>query len=102
MDEARQRGILTIGFGDGGNEMGMGSILSAIEKYSPNGNIHGSHTKADIVVVASSATWGTYGVGMSEGWLDGVPPEVCCSIVHVLNYLVDVRMRPWALNLGGS
>ena len=136
LDEARRRGALTIGFGDGGNEMGMGNILSTIEESVPNGKVVASHTMTDLLVVAASATWGTYGVeallaalsgkhqalhdavmerrmtdaaasagivdpltGLADGWLDGVPPQVCCSIVEVLNYIFDVRARPWALEL---
>lgn len=134
IDEARRRGVLTIGFGDGGNEMGMGNILSVIEEVVPNGKTVASHTMADILVVAGSASWGSYGVeallaalsgkhhalhdvhmerrltdacanagivdpltGLADGWLDGVPPQVCYSIVEVLNYIFDVRTRPWAL-----
>jgi hypothetical protein len=35
--------------------------------------------------------------GTSDGWLDGVPPQVSYAIVRILNYLYEVRARPWAL-----
>lgn len=136
MEEARGRGILTIGLGDGGNEIGMGNITETIQAHVPNGEIVGAATGAEILVVAASASWGSYGVeaclaalsgkphalhdeemerrmldasamagivdpltGTAEGWLDGVPPQVNYAIVRILNYLFEVRARPWALEL---
>lgn len=135
IDEARSRNILTIGMGDGGNEIGMGNILDVIHENVPNGKTVGAATKTDILVVAASASWGSYGVeaclaaltgkrhvlhdeemerrmldatamagiadpltGLAEGWLDGVPPQVNYAIVRILNYMLEVRMRPWAMD----
>jgi len=134
--EARKRKILTIGFGDGGNEIGMGNILPTIEEYVPNGKLVGAVTQTDILVVASSAGWGAYGVeaciaalsgkphalhdeeaerrvldasvnagivdpltGTAEGYLDGVPAPVIYAILRILHYLLDVRLRPWGVDL---
>jgi hypothetical protein len=134
LSEAMAQGILTIGMGDGGNEMGMGNILPVVERIIPNGKLVGAATTADVLVVAASASWGSYGVeaclaaltgqhqalhdeemerrmldasvaagivdpltGTSDGWLDGVPPQVSYAIVRILNYLYEVRARPWAL-----
>jgi hypothetical protein len=136
MEEARARNILTIGMGDGGNEIGMGNILQTVKEHVPNGATVGAATGADFLVVTGSASWGSYGVeaciaalagkphalhneemerrmldasamagivdpltGLAEGWLDGVPPQVNYAIVRILNYLFDVRMRPWGIDL---
>lgn len=136
LDQAQERGVLTIGFGDGGNEMGMGNIRDVVADNVPNGKILGASTCAEILVVAASASWGSYGVeaclaalsgkahvlhdeemerrmldatamagivdpltGMAEGWLDGVPPQVNYAIVRIINYLLEVRSRPFAIDL---
>lgn len=59
---ARASGALTIGFGDGGNEVGMGMILPAIEDVVPTGKVIGTGVKTDILVVSSIANWGAYAV----------------------------------------
>jgi len=135
IEEARKRGILTIGLGDGGNEIGMGNILDVIQERVPNGKAVGAATQTELLVVGASASWGSYGIeaclaaltgkrhilhdeemerrmldqsalagivdpltGLAEGWLDGVPPQVNYAIVRILNYLLEVRVRNWALN----
>jgi hypothetical protein len=59
IDEARSRGIFTIGIGDGGNEIGMGCIKETVKKVLPTGGncgcpcgagIH-SGTETDLLVV---------------------------------------------------
>ena len=56
-NEARNRGIKTIGIGDGGNELGMGNVFNAI----PSKKI-ASVTKVDFLVVAGVSNWGAYGI----------------------------------------
>lgn len=66
MDEARSRGILTIGIGDGGNEIGMGCIKETIKKVVPTGAKCGcpcgvgthAATETDILVVSMVSNWG--------------------------------------------
>jgi len=62
VNEARRRGIPTIGLGDGGNEVGMGSILETIQDVLPTGKIIGTPLQTDILVVAAIANWGAYGI----------------------------------------
>lgn len=62
VDEANRRGILTIGIGDGGNEVGMGRILDTIKEVVPTGNIIGTPLCTEVLVVATIANWGAYGV----------------------------------------
>ncbi|MEM3734786.1 MAG: DUF4392 domain-containing protein [Nitrososphaerales archaeon] len=69
-EEARRRGIPTIGIGDGGNEIGMGCIKEAVKKYIPTATKcgcpcgAGTHaaTETDMLVVASVSNWGAYGI----------------------------------------
>lgn len=70
IEEARNRRILTIGVGDGGNEVGMGNIRDAVEKFVPyarkcqcpcRGGI-AAESKVDLLVVASISNWGVYGI----------------------------------------
>ena len=62
VNEARRRGIPTIGLGDGGNEVGMGSILEAIQEVVPTGKIIGTPLRTDLLIVAAIANWGAYGI----------------------------------------
>jgi len=66
--EARERGIFTLGIGDGGNEIGMGLIhkeaeeilVHSIGKSVPGG--FASSVPTDALVVAAVSNWGAYGV----------------------------------------
>lgn len=62
VEEARRREILTIGVGDGGNEVGMGKILDAILDVVPTGKIIGTPLETDILVVGAVANWGAYAI----------------------------------------
>lgn len=62
VNETRRRGIPTIGLGDGGNEVGMGSILETIQEVIPTGKIIGTPLQTDLLVVAAIANWGAYGI----------------------------------------
>jgi len=67
---ARDRGLLTIGIGDRGNELGLGVIASAVQALLPRGRecgcpCHGGvadETVADLAVVATVSNWGAYGI----------------------------------------
>lgn len=70
VEEAKRRGIFTIGIGDGGNEIGLGGIHDAIEKYLPVGaTCHcpcgkgvAATTVTDSMIVAFVSNWGAYGI----------------------------------------
>lgn len=69
-EECRKEGILTVGIGDGGNEIGMGNIYDTVRKVVP----YGDHCKCptncgiadstlvDVLVVATVSNWGAYGI----------------------------------------
>jgi len=67
---ARRRGIVTIGVGDGGNEIGNGVIYDAVRKIQPFGTVCrcpcsdgiATVTRTDVLVSASVSNWGAYGV----------------------------------------
>ena len=70
LDEANQRGILTIATGDNGNEAGFGTIEDILKKHHKScamcicgckgGIVSGS--KADIVIPGQSSNWASYGI----------------------------------------
>jgi hypothetical protein len=70
VDAARARGVVSIGIGDGGNEVGMGRILAACQEILPTGTKCGcpcgsgiaAATETDILVVGAVANWASYGV----------------------------------------
>lgn len=57
---AKGAGAITIGIGDGGNEVGMGRIADAVREHVSTGAIIGSSVETDILVVGAIANWGAY------------------------------------------
>lgn len=76
-EAARERGVLTIGIGDGGNEVGFGDVRDSVAKAHPFGaRSHGDFssglitvTATDVVVAASVSNWGAYAVSGALSWL---------------------------------
>ena len=68
--EAQQRGVLTIGVGDGGNELGYGLIYEAVcgvtefgrRCQCPCGQGAATVVPADVLVVGATSNWGCYGI----------------------------------------
>jgi len=68
--QAKEEGIITIGIGDGGNEIGMGLIQEDIKKYIPFGDKCkcpcgagiAPSTKTDFLITAAVSNWGAYGL----------------------------------------
>ncbi len=58
-DEGRRRGILTVGIGDGGNEIGMGCFREAIGREL---SLSPCVTEVDVPVIATVSNWGAYGL----------------------------------------
>lgn len=62
-DPAWARPWVTIGIGDGGNEIGMGSLPPEILATDiPNGALIGARTPSDHLIVAGVSNWGAYGL----------------------------------------
>jgi hypothetical protein len=69
------RDYVTIGIGDGGNEIGMGKVpFATVCKNIPNGDVVGCRTATDYLIVAGVSNWGAYalaaGVMALRGKLD--------------------------------
>jgi hypothetical protein len=69
-EESKDRGILTVGIGDGGNEIGCGLIADTINKLHPKGTKCDcpcgagitATTVTDVLVIAFVSNWGAYGI----------------------------------------
>jgi D-glutamate cyclase len=74
---AAERGVFSIGIGDGGNEIGFGNIHAEAQDIQPAGRKclcpcgEGVITvaKTDVLVSASISNWGAYGVSAMLGFL---------------------------------
>lgn len=73
MREAAARGILTIGIGDGGNELGMGNAAEAIRKYLKEGDVIAPVTQVDCLVVSCISNWGALGMAACVAAVAGKP-----------------------------
>ncbi|MGQ0571031.1 MAG: glutamate cyclase domain-containing protein, partial [Armatimonadota bacterium] len=80
-EAAIARRIPTVGVGDGGNEIGMGSMFDQVQEIVPYGRVCqcdcGSGiacaTPADVLVVANTSNLGAYGIAACLGMLLGNP-----------------------------
>jgi len=76
-ERARERGIATIGIGDLGNELGMGSLRATVEAATAYGarclcpceSGMACDVPSDVPVVAGVSNWGAYGVGAALAYL---------------------------------
>jgi D-glutamate cyclase len=70
--EAARRGILTIGIGDRGNELGFGPIADTVQDLLPYGRRCtcpcgggvADETAADLTLPATVSNWGAYGIAL--------------------------------------
>ena len=101
-EEAKTRGILTIGIGDLGNELGMGYILDSVREnvlhgaicQCPCGEGIASTFEPDLGLVANISNWGAYGIEACLAALLGEP-----EVLH------DPEMERWVIEgsvRGGS
>jgi len=76
--EAMEKNIVTIGIGDGGNELGMGVIQEELKKSSiPNmakcqcgcGGGGAPATRTDVLITATVSNWGAYGIAACLAFL---------------------------------
>lgn len=61
---AKELGILRVGLGDGGNEMGMGNMREALAEISTVGSVIAAATDSDVPVVGASSNWAAYAIGI--------------------------------------
>lgn len=77
----QEKGALTIGIGDGGNEIGMGSIAKELASFLPYGSkcdcpCQGGiipESEVDVLVAASVSNWGASAIAAVLGLLNNVP-----------------------------
>ena len=80
-EAASQRELLTIGIGDGGNELGCAAIRDTVLRVVPNGATCtcpcGGTTvptvRTDLLVAAAISNWGAYGIEAAMALLLGRP-----------------------------
>src|SRR5437867_2493841 len=76
---ATQRGILTIGIGEGGNEMGCGLIYEDTRRIMPAGSRcqcpcedgMATTVSTDVLVIGGASNWAAYGISACLGFLVG-------------------------------
>lgn len=71
-ERAAKQGILTVGIGDGGNEVGMGNIKETVEAHVPNGSTIAAVSKVDALICAAVSNWGGYGLSAALSLLTGI------------------------------
>lgn len=81
VEEARKNGIITIGVGDGGNEIGMGAIIDAVKEHVMYGaecqcgcskGIAAS-TATDILLTGSVSNWACYAICAALALKSNIP-----------------------------
>jgi len=58
----RRNGAVTVGVGDGGNEIGMGRVRARVVRDVPHGAKIGSIVRTDHLIVAGTSNWGAWGL----------------------------------------
>ncbi|MFO0842777.1 MAG: DUF4392 domain-containing protein [Gemmataceae bacterium] len=72
---AAVNGPLTLGIGDGGNEIGMGKLpWSLIRDNVPNGGVIACRVPTDFLIVAGISNWGAYALAAGVAVVKGVTP----------------------------
>jgi hypothetical protein len=79
LNEATSRGVVSIGVGDAGNEIGFGRIFDAVREIQEPGAVcqcpcndgMATITSTDILVVASVSNWGCYAIDACLAHLTG-------------------------------
>ncbi len=77
VEAAKEKGILTVGIGDGGNEVGFGLIVDDVRKISPFGSKcvcpcgagMATVTATEVLVVGAVSNWAAYGIETCLGFL---------------------------------
>jgi hypothetical protein len=67
--EANRRGLLTIGLGDHGNEVGFGAIWDTVAATMPKGEILGTVVPTQVLLPAMMSNWGCYGIEAALAYL---------------------------------
>ena len=71
--EARERGLPTVGIGDGGNEVGMGNVAERVRKDVPHGEVIACVVECDHLIVSGVSNFGAYGLVAALELVTGRP-----------------------------
>jgi len=71
--QTRRRRVVTVGVGDGGNEIGMGNVRARIGRAGAVAARIASIVRVDYLVVAGVSNWGAYGIVAHLARLSGLP-----------------------------
>ena len=95
---AAKRRWYTIGIGDGGNEIGMGSLpKEIIESGIPNGEVIAATTPVDSLIVAGVSNWGAYGLLAAMAC---TKPALRGALLRYFNRDMDHRFLSAAVETG--
>jgi len=98
---AEKMGVTTIAVGDGGNELGCGSIAETVRKHVPYGakcqcpcgKGIAATTPSDVLVIGGTSNWGAYGIA------------ACLSLLKNVDYRHEgkneLRLLGQVINAGG-
>ena len=70
---ASARGIVTVGIGDGGNEVGVGRVADRVRELVPHGPRIASIVPTDHLLLAGVSNWGAYGLVAALSVVTGQP-----------------------------
>lgn len=86
--EGARRGALTVGIGDGGNELGMGYIADTVRELLPDGTTPA--TDVDVLVVGVVSNWAAVGVGACVAAIADMPKVLrAVSLPRITERLSD-------------
>lgn len=75
LEGASRQGIVTIGIGDGGNELGMGKIpWEVIHRNIPGGGLVACRVPTDHLIVCGLSNWGAYALAVGTLLCRGLRP----------------------------
>ena len=88
----------TIGIGDGGNEIGMGSLpKDIVERDIPNGPLIAACTSTDHLIVAGVSNWGAYGLLAA---IASLRPEIAPKLLRHFTREMEYKILAAAVNVG--
>jgi len=100
---ARERELLTIGIGDGGNELGCAAIRDTVLRVVPNsqrctcpcGGTTVPAVETELLLIAAISNWGAYGIEAAMAILLGRP-----EVLHARD--IDARVHRLCADAGAN
>lgn len=96
-------GLVTIGIGDGGNEIGMGQIpWRVIQRNIPRGGQVACRIATDHLIVCGVSNWGGYALASGVRLLKGQPPDADLLDIEKERSLLEMMVQKGPLVDGVS